>query len=221
MTVGSPARVAIAAVVATALAWPAAAAAQDLPKEPIGKFAADIRIALPRYPDDDATASALVVAADNLPGRGLGVAAGVNVYPLRLGKVTLGFGGEWMTSRGSKTLDPTTEGGPSSPTVKTSFSVLSPQVSLNFGSRDGWSYLSGGLGLASFTTEREDTPVADADGRTRALNYGGGARWFAKDHLAFCFDLRFYKIDPQDAAPGRPAFGGRRIMTFSAGISFK
>jgi hypothetical protein len=105
--------------------------------------------------------------------------------------------------------------------VKTSFSVLSPQVSLNFGGQNGWSYLSGGLGLASFTTEREDAPVADADGRTRALNYGGGARWFAKEHLAFCFDLRFYKIDAQDAAAGRPAYGGRRMMVFSAGVSFK
>jgi hypothetical protein len=221
MTVGLPARLTISTVVVAASLWASGAAAQDIPKEPIGKFAADLRAALPRYPDDDATASALVVAADNLPGRGLGVAAGVNVYPLRLGKVTLGFGGEWVTSRGSKTLEPTSEGGASSPTVKTSFSALSPQVSLNFGNRDGWSYLSAGLGLASFTTEREDAPVADADGRTRALNYGGGARWFATEHLAFCFDLRFYKIDPQDAAPGRPAYGGRRIMTFSAGMSFK
>jgi hypothetical protein len=99
--------------------------------------------------------------------------------------------------------------------------VLSPQISLNFGGRDGWSYVSGGIGLASFTTEREDAPVADADGRTRSLNYGGGARWFAKEHLAFCFDLRFYKINPQDATTGRPAYGGRRMMVFSAGISLK
>ena len=99
--------------------------------------------------------------------------------------------------------------------------MLSPQLSLNFGSRNGWSYLSGGIGFVSFTTEREDDPVADADGRTRSLNYGGGARWFAKEHLAFCFDLRFYRIDPQDATVGRPAYGGRRLMVFSAGVSFK
>ena len=219
MRPGSPARLIVAA--AYAAIFTSIANAQDLAREPIGKFAADVRVALPRYPDDDATANALAVSGDNLPSRGLGIAAGVNVYPLRLGKVSIGFGGEWMTSSGSKTLDPVTEGGPSSPTVKTSFSVLSPQVSLNFGSRNGWSYLSAGLGLASFTTEREDAPVADADGRTRALNYGGGARWFAKEHLAFCFDLRFYKINPQDAAAGRPAYGGRRMMVFSAGVSFK
>jgi hypothetical protein len=124
-------------------------------------------------------------------------------------------------SDGSKSLAPQVEGGTSSPAVTTHFSALSPQLSLNFGGRDGWSYLSGGMGWAAFTTELEASPVAETDGRTRTINYGGGARWFAKAHLAFTFDLRFYRIDPQDAAPGRPAYGGRRMMVFSAGISVK
>ena len=64
-------------------------------------------------------------------------------------------------------------------------------------------------------------PLRMPSGRTRAFNYGGGARWFAKEHLAFTFDLRFYRIDPQEAAAGRPAYDGRRIMAFSAGISLK
>jgi hypothetical protein len=219
--VGSPALVVLAVVMTMAIFAPGASA-QEPEKEPIGRFALDARVALPRFPEDAATATALGVTADNLPSRGLGVAAGVNVYPARLGKVSLGVGGEWLVfSRGSKTLDPATEGGPSGPTVTTRFSVLSPQISLNFGGRNGWSYVSGGIGWASFTTERDDAPVADAAGRTRAINYGGGARWFAKEHLAFTFDLRFYRINPQDAAPGRPAYGGRRMMVFSAGISLK
>ncbi len=197
------------------------AAAQEPEKEPIGRFAVDARVALPRYPDDPATVTALGVTAENLPGRGLGLAAGVTVYPARLGKVALGIGGEWLLSRGSKTLDPEEEGGPSGPKVTTRFSALSPQVSLNFGGRNGWSYVSGGIGWVSFTTELEDAPVADATGRTRAFNYGGGARWFAKEHVAFTFDLRFYRIDPQEATTGRPAYDGRRIMAFSAGISLK
>jgi hypothetical protein len=200
-----------------------AALAQEPEKEPIGRFAADARVALPRFPEDPDTASELGVTIDNLPSRGLGVAAGITVYPLRFGSsVALGVGGEWLVfSGGSKSLDPETEGGTSSPTVTTRFSALSPQVSLNFGGRDGWSYVSGGIGWATFTTELEASPVADADGSTRSLNYGGGARWFAKEHVAFTFDLRFYRIDPQDAAPGRPAYGGRRMMVFSAGISLK
>ena len=136
--------------------------------------------------------------------------------------MALGVGGEWLVfSRGSKTLDPETDGAASGPTVTTEFSVLSPQISLNFGSRNGWSYLSGGIGWAAFTTELKELPVADSDGRTRSINYGGGARWFAKEHLAFAFDLRFYKIDAQDATLGRPAYGGRRMMVFSAGVSMK
>ena len=41
-------------------------------------------------------------------------------------------------------------GGRRGPTVNARFSALSPQVSLNFGTRDGWSYLSGGIGWARF-----------------------------------------------------------------------
>ena len=212
---------AVLVAMAMALGIPRAAA-QEPEKEPIGKFAADVRIALPRFPDDASTATALGVTTEHLPSRGLGLAAGVNFYPARLGKVSLGIGGEWLVfSRGSETLDPETAGAASGPTVTTEFSVLSPQISLNFGSRNGWSYLSGGIGWAAFTTELKELPVADPDGRTRSINYGGGARWFAKEHLAFAFDLRFYKINPQDATPGRPAYGGRTMMVFSAGVSMK
>jgi hypothetical protein len=197
------------------------AAAQEPEKEPIGRFAADARIALPRFPEDAATATALGVTAENLPSRGLGLAAGVTFYPAHLGRVALGVGGEWLLSRGSKALDPEEEGGVSGPTVTTRFSALSPQVSLNFGGRSGWSYVSGGIGWVTYTTELDDAPVADAIGHTRAINYGGGARWFAKEHVAFTFDLRFYRIDPQEATAGRPAYGGSRMMVFSAGISLK
>ena len=64
------------------------AAAQEPDTEPIGRFAADVRVALPSYPDDPATATALGVTIDNLPSRGLGLAAGVNVYPLRVSEST-------------------------------------------------------------------------------------------------------------------------------------
>lgn len=208
----------MAAIVLAVIIVPAARAQE---REPIGRFAADLRASLPRFPDDAATASVLGVTTNDLPGRGLGLSAGLNVYPFRLGKVTVGFGGELLLSRGSRTPKPATEGGPVGPTIKTEFSVLSPQVSFNFGSRQGWSYLSAGIGRASFTTEREAAPVADATSNPRAINYGGGARWFAKDHLAFTFDLRWYRVDAQAAAVGRPAYTGRRIMVLSAGISVK
>ena len=71
------------------------------------------------------------------------------------------------------------------------------------------------------TIEREAAPVDDADGSLQTLNYGGGARWFAKKHLAFSFDLRFHRYGTQDATTGRPAYPKGRMMILSAGISVK
>jgi hypothetical protein len=156
-----------------------------------------------------------------MPTRGLGLSVGANVYPIRLGKVAIGVGAELVTTRGKNTLEPAEEGGEEGPTVKTSFSAFSPNVSLNFGSRNGWSYVSAGLGRAQFTTELEDDPVSEATSKPRVLHYGGGARWFAQEHLAFTFDIRFYRIDAQTATTTRPAYGGRRLLVASAGISFK
>ena len=107
------------------------------------------------------------------------------------------------------------------PTVETRFSTLSPQVSLNFGTRDGWSYVSVGLGRATFTTENVDHPVADAPSKLTSLNYGGGARWFVNDHIAFTFDIRFHRIPDQAPEVGRPGYGERRLVVLSAGISLK
>ncbi len=108
--VGSPALAVLAALLTMAIVAPEASA-QEPETEPIGRFAADARVALPRFPEDGATAATLGVTTENLPSRGLGVAAGVTFYPARLGKVALGVGGEWLIfSRGRNTLDPQTEG---------------------------------------------------------------------------------------------------------------
>ena len=203
----------------TGIAHPAVA--QDREPEPIGRFAADARVALPNFPDNPEIATALGVTAEDLPGRGLGLSFGLHFYPARLGPVTLGIGGELVMARASRTLDPETEGGTPGPTVNGRFSALSPQVSLNFGSGRGWSYISGGLGWGMLTIEREAAPVDDPDGSLQTLNYGGGARWFAKEHLAFTFDLRFHRYGAQDATAGRPAYPKGRMMIFSAGISVK
>jgi hypothetical protein len=190
--------------------------------EPIGPFAADLRVVMPRFKEDLSVATALGVASTNLPTRGLGIAGGVHWYPVRMGRlVTLGVGGEILISGGSNTAEPETEGGPEGPTVKTRFTSVSPQISLNFGKRQGWSYLTGGIGWAGFRTELETSPVTDGDSRPRAFNYGGGARWFAKEHLAVSLDLRFYAVSAQDAAVGRPAYPSMTLMVISGGISLK
>jgi hypothetical protein len=47
-----------------------------------------------------------------------------------------------------------------------------------------------------------------------AINYGAGARWFKTDHLAFSFDLRFYRVRPE----GLPR---TNLTVLSAGVSVK
>jgi hypothetical protein len=211
-------------LVAAALLLPGAALAQgDEPpgRRPIGIFAADARVAMPAFSQDAETAAQLGVTQENLPGRGFGFVLGAHVYPLRLGIATLGVGGEMMRARGSKTLDPVEEGGPEGPTVRTRFESVSPQVSLNFGAREGWSYVSAGMGWTRFYLEREDLASGDDAPRPRTLNYGGGARWFARPHLAFAIDLRFYGVPAQGATATRPALPKSRRLVLSAGVSFK
>ena len=209
---------------AAAIVVLAAGAARAQPqKEPIGRFAADARVAFPGYKAPPSVADALDVETASLPTRGFGLVFGAHVYPIRAGKITFGFGGELMASRRSRTLDQpkTTTTTTAAPTVETRFSSFAPLFSFNFGSRQGWSYISGGLGWSSFTIERADKPLPDAANSVKTINYGGGARWFAKKHLAFAVDLRFYALSPQEAGLGRPAFPRMTIASFSAGVSVK
>jgi hypothetical protein len=194
-------------------------AAQE--KEPIGLFAADARIAFPGYKEMPSVATELGVNPLDLPPRGLGLVLGAHVYPVRKAFVTLGVGAEMMTSGRSRTREGSEDGSSPALTVHTHFSSFAPQLSLNFGSKQGWSYISGGMGWGRLTTELAATPLPDAAARTRVINYGGGARWFANPHLAFSVDLRFYSVNPQEASAGRPAFPRMTIVAMSAGISVK
>jgi hypothetical protein len=207
--------------IAAALVAASASAAWAQEPDPLPKVALDVQAATPKFPRDPSVATSLNVTTDNMPGRGLGVAVGLHVYPGRLGKVTLGLGAQFLVSRARSTLEPTTSGGAEGPTVEARYSALSPQLSLNFGGPNGWSYVSGGIGWATLTIENTSTPVTEPDGRLRTLHYGGGARWFAKKHLAFSFDLRFHRYPAQAAATARPAYPKGRMLVASAGISVK
>lgn len=195
-------------------------------REPVGPFVVDARVAMPRFKEDVSVASGIGVDSVALPTRGLGLVFGAHWYPLRSHRVALGVGGEVLLSGASETPDveEPEDGQPpaaAGPAVNTRLSTISPQISLNFGSNRGWSYLTGGFGWAGFTTERENAPVSDPASRPRVFNYGGGARWFAREHVAFTVDLRFYAIGAQEATTGRPAYPAETLMVFSAGLAFK
>jgi len=194
---------------------------------PIGRFVADARASVARYGQSDGLARAEGVRPTALASRGLGVDLGAHVYLARLGPITFGVGAHVMATRGSRT-PPTPPGSrtPPGPVLRTTFTAFSPQLSFNFGAEKGWSYLSGGMGssilrirTAGVTSTR--SPEEEALERSKTIDYGGGARWFIKDHLAFTLDLRFYAISPQVGIGDRPGRPRMTLMVVNGGVSFK
>ena len=187
-------------------------------ERPVSGFVVDARGVLAKFGQRPIIAESLGVTAAEMPGPGLGGTIGAHVYPLRFGPVALGIGGEIMLARrGRQPVDETGE--PEGPSLTSRALSMSPQVSLNFGKRTGWSYVSAGMGTASFETwaDTGDNP----NRRVRAINYGGGARWFTSSRIAFTVDLRFYAISPGLAEGSLPERPRQRLMMLSAGVSIR
>jgi len=197
---------------------PAAAVAQPLPRDPLSPYVVDVRGAIPFLGQSEQTAASLGVAPTQLPGRGLGVAAGAHVYPIRRRGWAIGVGGEWLFSRGSFDLVPVDEATPVR-TIARRFESLSGQLSLNFGHRNGWSYLSGGAGPLVFDTWEQ--PGSPDGARAMTLNYGGGGRWFTRPRLAFTFDVRFYATRPAEPTEVVGARGKQTVMVITVGVSIR
>jgi len=197
----------------------ASASAQEPPPR-IGPFVIDFHATVPRFPDDNAQlATSRGLSPAQLPGTGLGVQVGAHFYVFRLKVITFGLGAEVSTGRSSQTPDPSSGLAP----TEEHFSTFSPQLSFNFGNGHGWSYLSGGLGASNWSIVPEGKEKGPADlERLKTLNYGGGARWFAKPHLAFSLDVRIYVISP-GTAYFPPALGSphMNLLVIGAGISVK
>jgi hypothetical protein len=210
-------------LIGAATITPRSAAAQETQPEdlPIGRYVADLRFNFPRFKQDPGVASSIGVTTENLPSRGFGLVVGAHFYPLRLGIVTIGVGGEVSKATRGRTMNTGTDAAPVEVGVNTRFSAVSPQISFNFGARDGWSYISGGIGWSTYTSENVAHPLPDPESGTKTINYGGGARWFAKKHLAFGFDVRFYAVNPQLATATRPAFPRMTLLSLCGGISVR
>jgi hypothetical protein len=202
------------------LLFPASAGAQP-PQRSVGPFVADLRGFFARHKVEPSVASDLDVVQANVPTKSFGLSGGVHWYPLHVKNVTFGFGGEYLMGGGSATVEPTTETEPQGPAVRRHFSALSSQVSFNFGHRNGWSYISGGLGRSKLYVEREDDPVTDAP-RRNTINYGAGARWFINHHIAFSAEIRWYSVAPQPETPlGGVAQPRTTLMVLSAGVALR
>ena len=211
-----------AALTALVGPWAPAARAQE-PPPPIPRVAIDLRGTLPRFTVEPQLAESQNVLPEELPLLGLGGDGNLNVYLFKWKAVTVGIGGQVTFARG--TVAPkgmTSSGQPTLRGVTEWFQAGTGQLSFNFGDGEGWSYISGGLGVAqrSLVPDGEDVTETDEE-RLRSVNYGGGARWFIKSHLAFTFDVRFHQIDPGTPRNGLPGTPRSTFFFVGAGISIK
>ena len=207
-------------VFAVAAVYPRAASGQDQPPR-IGPFVVDIRGTAPNFPSDELLAASRGLAVAELPGRGLGLDGGAHLYLFKWRVITLGVGAQVTFARASSPAV-VQDGAETARAVTSWFTSFTPQLSFNFGTGDGWSYISGGLGTSVWSTVPDNQdPLPGDQERLKTLNYGGGARWFAKPHLAFTFDVRFHQIDPgspQGELPGSPR---TTMLIIGAGVSVK
>ena len=203
------------------LAAAAPAAAQQPPPR-IGPFVVDLRASFPKFPNNPQLADSRGLNTTELPGMGIGGALGVHLYLVKWRAITFGIGGEVMA--GQSHFKPPTANGKTGFGVPVTerFVTASPQLSFNFGTGTGWSYISAGLGRSQWSLVPDGTASTFADTqRLRTLNYGGGARWFAKKHLAFNVDVRLYAIDPGQPHLDLPGGPRTTLLVLNSGISIK
>jgi hypothetical protein len=201
-------------------------APRDPEDQPVSGFVVDTRGIFARHKDEPDIAKQLNVDPANMPSRSLGIATGAHVYPIHLGKVAFGFGGHVLLGGGSNTLDPTLDasGKPLPdqvlPTVKRHFRVYTTEVSFNFGHRNGWSYISGGLGRSLLYVDREDDPSSNVPMR-QTFHYGAGGRWFTSHHTAVTFEIRWYSVAELVAGPTYVGQPRTTLMVLSGGMAFR
>lgn len=195
--------------------------AQD-PPPPIPRVVLDVRASVPKFSRELQLADSRGLLESELPGRGLGGELGLHFYLFKWGAMRLGVGGQVTLARAATSAKVGASGATVVRGVVERYQAVTPQLSFNFGDGDGWSYVSGGLGPGQRTLVPDGGAISAIDEeRLRTVNYGGGARWFIKPHLAFTFDVRFHDIDPGTPQFGRPGSPRSRLLIISAGASFK
>jgi len=196
----------VAALIAAAALMAAAPAAGQTRARP-DSWVLDIRGVTSAVPTDATFYPTLTSTI--VPSRGFGADVGGHVYLFNLGPARVGLGATVMTVRATVSAPASTQEESVEPGQRVTLTLraVAPQISFNFGSRDGWSYLSAGLGLGSVNSRTENAlPGEQESGRLRVVNYGGGARWFFTPRLAFGIDLRAYQLAAGAGTPRVNAF---------------
>ena len=159
------------------------AAAQSLNPGPPGPFVFDGRGVVSGIPGIEAFVPPEVTQA-TIPSRGFGGSIGGHVYAIQLGPGRFGIGVDLTFVRGTSTE------------VQTTLLTVDPQLSYNFGTADGWSYLSAGVGAAR--VKSEPSGISES---VQVFNWGGGARWFLSQHFGIGFDIRIRHLSAGDVVP--------------------
>ena len=221
-------------LIAAALLIPSAAGAQQ--PGPPGPYILDTRLILGGLPLDPSFFPP-VPPSTLVPTRSLGIDVGAHVYPFGLGPARVGFGASLMRGKGRTSPPDPTGTSPANPPLQTqpdvesTVTAIAPQVSFNFGSSTGWSYVSAGIGqtrIRSTTSayasgsgssaSTNPAKVLDMEGR-RTINAGGGARWFIATHVAFSFDVRLHLVSAGTAADDTTP--RTTLIAAGAGLSFR
>ena len=191
-----------AAVVALASILSAAPASAQGAPQPPGPYVVDLRLATSGVP---AIAAPVPLPAGIVfPTRGSGFEAGVHVYAGRFGSARLGWGATLLNVRARDV------------SAEVDLRSLAPQLSFNFGTREGWSYLSAGAGLTEVIAKTlGEASVRREPGRVLTIDAGAGARWFLTGRVGVGFDFRFRRLSSADAMPSAMVFGA------SVGISVR
>src|SRR5262245_51605528 len=128
------------------------ALAQEPPPR-IGPFVVDLHATVPSFPQAEPLAASRQLALAELPGRGFGAQLAAQVYVFRWRAVTFGFGGELAGGRARNTPPPPPASSTAVPLrpVDETFQSIGSQLSFNFGTGDGWSYISGGIGKSTWS----------------------------------------------------------------------
>ncbi len=186
--------------------------AQSLVPGPPGPYVVDLRILTLGLP----TAEALyppVTVETVVPARAPGMELSGHVYLLQAGAARLGVGAVVSVARTTTS------------TARATMWLVTPQVSANFGTGDGWSYLGGGLGTGHVRTHVTNPLVSDnASDRTSnllVLNGGGGARWFIMRRMAIGFDVRVYRLAAGRARGSDSRTPASAVTAASVGLSVR
>ena len=209
-----------AIILAVAVSITASAPAQAQTANPPTGFVIDIRAVTSSLPKG-AGFLPPIPAGTFIPGRGFGLDVGAHLYVATLGPSRIGVGFDALAVRATATTPEPIAAGSGrpgatviptviptvvrAPDITETLTTVVPQVSFNFGSRAGWSYLTTGVGAGGVVGKAVATGGAEARQSSETLivvMYGGGARWFLRDRLAVGFDLRFQRLGSSSVTDG-------------------